>query len=189
MELETVRNHLLTRFKKNNNSNYFVDRARDIHIELRRHGYVVQAKVGSYHGYSNWRWGTVTSLKALDARINRRVTAVAERLSQEKARVAAAEAEYVTFSKVFDEVTAGSNMPIELNTIKHYMGNDQSAYIKVNEEKFPIWLTGDHDIAVARIQVDFRINDQRYLIPLEDFINDPTIAALFLDKTLARYAS
>lgn len=88
MELETVRNHLLTQFKEINNSNYvsrmsscfFVDRARDIHIELRRRvvrgRLVVQAKVGNYHGYSKWRWGTVTSLKALDARINRRVAAV-----------------------------------------------------------------------------------------------------------------
>ena len=157
----------------------------------------MQAKLRSYGEwhYDAGRYAKVGSLEQLDARIKRHYELVAEKREVQAQRIAAAEAEYVTFQKVFHEVTAGLsvfkrfiNMPIKLNITKHYMGHDQSAHIEINEQKFTVWLTGDHDIAVARIQVGFRINDQRYLIPLEDFINDPTIAALFLDKTLAQYA-
>tara|TARA_R100001244_G_scaffold40719_2_gene36611 strand:- start:708 stop:1373 length:666 start_codon:yes stop_codon:yes gene_type:complete len=212
MDIETVRNHLLKypQFKGEFNPDSFKDEDAKIGVALRvspmvittRYGglghYVVQAKVRSYGEwhYDAGRYAKVGSLKQLDARIKRHYELVAEKREVQAQRIAAAEAEYVTFQKVFDEVTAGLsvfkrfiNMPIKLNMTKHYMGHDQSAYIEVNEQKFTVWLTGDHDIAVARIQVDFRINDQRYLIPLEDFINDRTIEALFFDKNLEKYAT
>jgi len=205
--IEPVRNHLLKypQFKKGGfNPDNFHDEDAKIGVALRvsrmpAGDYAVQAKVRSYGEwhYDAGRYAKVGSLKQLDARIKRHYELVAEKREVQAQRIAAAEAEYVTFQKVFDEVTAGLsvfkrfiNMPIKLNITKHYMGYDQSAHIEVNEQKFTAWLTGEYeDVGPNHIYVDFRINDQRYVIPLEDFINDRTIEALFFDKNLEKYAT